>query len=167
MIVCALNRNLTAQVLGKARLLLDPADWAQIEEWIASVSPEANAAIARWDSEGKGFTIETVAFDLAHLAARAVAAVRATPGRSNGPVETEAMVDIGDWTVQFTVHQAAKRGDLHLLVEAAEPACRDEMRDYIIEAIRAGAPVYVPSPDGFLNLTEYTRQTLFPSPDDI
>jgi hypothetical protein len=167
MLAYAINRKLTAQVLGNARLVMKPADWAQIEMWIATVSAEGNAAMARWDARGEGYTVDTVAFDLAHLAAREVAMLRAMPGSAKGPVEGCFEATIGDWQVPFEVRQAAKRGDLHLAMGAARPHnCEEHLPDIAIEFIRAGKPVMVWGSDGFVNLTELMR-TSFPRPEDI
>jgi hypothetical protein len=167
MLAYAISRKLTAQVLGNARLVMRPADWAQIEKWIATVSAEGNAAMARWDPRGEGYTVDTVAFDLAHLAAREVAMLRAIPGSAKGPVEGCVEVTIGDWHVPFEVRQAAKRGDLHLAMGAARPHSPEEdLPDIAIEFIQAGKPVMVWGPDGFVNLTELTCTSL-PHPDDI
>jgi hypothetical protein len=166
MLAYAINRKLTAQVLGNARLVVKPADWAQIERWIATASPEANASMARWDPQGKGYTLDTVAFDLAHLAARAVAALRAIPGSAKAPVESCLEVTIGDWDVQFKVRQTAKRGDLRLVMEGAvahDP--EEDLPDIAVEFIRAGKPVMTWGLDGFVNLTD--RLTSFPHPSDI
>lgn len=165
MLAYAINRKLTAQVLGNARLVVKPADWAQIERWIATASPEANASMARSDPEGKGYTVETVTFDLAHLAARAVNELRATPGWAKSPVEGSFEVIIGDWQVQLRVRQAAKRGDLRIAIESAMPDNReDDLPDFVVKAIREGKPVMAFGPQGMVNLTELGRSS-FPRPD--
>lgn len=165
MLAYAINRKLTAQVLGNARLVMKPADWTQVEEWTATTSPEANASMARSDPEGKGYTVETVAFDLAHLAARAVNELRATPGWAKCPVEGRFEIFIGDWLAQFTVRQAAKRGDLHIAIESAKPDNReDDLPDFVVKAIREGKPVMAFGPQGMVNLTELGRSS-FPRPD--
>ncbi len=161
----ALDRHLTAQVLGKARLLLDPADWAQIEEWIADASPESHASIARWDPDGEGYTVATVAFDLAHLAARAVRAVRETPGRSAGPLVTGFRANVGDWTVRFMVRQQAKRGDLRLHIAGAEPWHANPGLSFATAMLLAGIPVYVKGREGYVTATDLHRH--FPWPEDI
>lgn len=168
MLAYAINPKLTAQVLGNARLVMRPADWANIELWIATTSPEADAAMARWDPQGKGYTLDTVAFDLAHLAARAVAALRAIPGSAKAPVEGCIEVTIGDWDVKFKVRQTTKRGDLHLVMEGAVAHDPDEdLPDIAIEFIRAGKPVMTWGPDGFVNLTTQLGRASFPRPGDI
>ena len=165
MLAYAINRKLTAQVLGNARLIVKPADWEQIEEWIATTSPEANASMARSDPEGKGFTVDTVAFDLAHLGARAVNKLRATPGWAKCPVEGAFELYIGDWLVRIRVRQAAKRGDLHIAIESAKPDDHsDELPNFVVKAIREGTPVMAFGPQGMVNLTDLGRSS-FPSPD--
>jgi hypothetical protein len=167
MLAYVISRKLTAQVLGNARLVVRPADWAQIEEWIATVSADGNAAMARWDPRGEGYTVDTVAFDLAHLAAREVAMLRAMPGSAKGPVEGRFEATIGDWIVPFEVCQASKRGDLQLAMGPAKPHNREEdLPDLAIEFILAGKPVMMWGSDGFVNLTELTRTSL-PHPEDI
>lgn len=165
MLAYAIDRKLTAQVLGNARLILNPADWSKIEAWIATTSPEANASMARSDPEGEGFTVETVAFDLAHLGARAVNKLRATPGWAKCPVEGCFDVYIGDWLVRFIVRQAAKRGDLHVAIESAKPdEHAEELPDFVVKAIREGRPVMAFGPQGMVNLTELGRSS-FPRSD--
>ena len=80
MLAYAINRKLTAQVLGNARLVVKTADWARSNSGSRRPLQRPTPSMARWDPEGKGYTVETVAFDLAHLAARAVDELRATPG---------------------------------------------------------------------------------------
>ena len=158
MLAHAINRNLTARVLGHVRLFIQPADWTEIQGWITSASPEANAAMARWDPQGKGYTEETVVFDLAHLAARAVAGLRARPGRAKGPVEGRFPVMIGDWQIPFMVAQADKRRDLYLTMGKATPnTWTDELPDFAPAMVRAGMPIYVLMPEGLVNLTESAR----------
>ena len=165
MLAYAINRKLTAQVLGNARLIVKPADWEQIEEWIATTSPEVNASMARSDPEGKGFTVDTVAFDLAHLGARAVNKLRATPGWATCPVEGGFELYIGDWLVRIRVRQAAKRGDLHIAIESAKPDDHsDELPNFVVKAIREGKPVTAFGPQGMVNLTDLGRSS-FPGPD--
>jgi hypothetical protein len=166
MLAYAINRNLTARVLGHVRLFIKPADWVQIAEWIKTASPEANAAMARWDPQGKGYTDETVVFDLAHLTARAVAELRAKPGRAKGPVEAHFPVMIGDWEVQFTVCQADKRADLHLTMGEAIPnTWVDELPDFAPAMIRAGMPVFIFMREGLVNLSEVAKQSYSQSGD--
>lgn len=167
MVAHAISRKLTARVLGHARLVLEPGDWAQIEYWIGTASAGANAAMSRWDPQGKGYTLETVAFDLAHLAARAIAPLRATPGSAKVPVETCFEVVVGDWEARFSVRQVAKRGDLYLVLKGAEPhSLEDDLPDFAVESILGGNPVFTWGPNGFVNLTEFLS-TSFPVPGDI
>lgn len=167
MLAYALSRNLTAQVLGHARLVVQPGDWGQIEDWIGTASAEANASMARWDPQGKGYTVETVAFDLAHLAARSIARRRAVPGSANVPVETSFEAVVGDWEARFSVRQVAKRGDLHLVLKGVAPhGLEGDLPDIAVEFIRAGKPVLTWGPEGFLNLTELGRAS-FPHAGDI
>lgn len=166
MLAYAISRKLTAQVLGNAQLVLRPDDWARIGRWIATSSAEANAAMARWDPQGKGYTVDTVVFDIAHLAARAVAKLRAVPGFAKAPVAGSFEVTIGDWDIRFNVFQAAKRGELQLAVEGATPhSLERDLPDMAVEFIRAGKPVMTWGRDGFENLTETYRS--LPRPGDI
>ncbi|MBI3749072.1 MAG: hypothetical protein HY262_09555 [Chloroflexi bacterium] len=167
MLAYALSRNLTAQVLGHARLVVQPGDWEQIEDWIRTASAEANASMARWDPQGKGYTVETVAFDLAHLAARSIARLRTLPGSAKSPVETCFEAVVGDWEARFSVRQVAKRGDLYLVLEGAAPhGLEGDLPDIAVEFIRAGKPVLTWGPAGLLNLTQLGRAS-FPHPGDI
>ena len=155
-----LPRSLTAYVTGNARLKMPSADWARIERMIATASPEANAAMARYDSHGQGFTVETVSHDLANLAANQITTIRSS---RRGPIESTFTIEIGDWDVRVTVFQADKRGDLLLVLgESTRHDRDDDLPDFAVAALRSGRPVFVLGADGgFVNLTDMVRSTDF------
>ena len=130
----ALHQDHVRQVLGNARFLLSRhRDIEMINEAIVTASAAASDAMATWDSAGKGFCAETVAFDLANLATRKIHEIRATPTK-NGPVNFSFAVDIGDHTFVMRGSQSHRGGDIVAKVvrrESREPS------DYALDALLA------------------------------
>jgi hypothetical protein len=97
-------------VLGNARFLLaSRRDAEMLHEAIATVSPEANHAMAIWDPRAKGYCPETVTYDLANLATEAIHQVRVNSTRNN-PVSFTFQIWVGDYAFRIRGTQAHRGG---------------------------------------------------------
>jgi hypothetical protein len=141
----ALHQDHVRQVLGNARFLLSRRrDVEMINEAIVTASAAANHAMSVWDSAGKGFCAETVAFDLANVATRRIHDIRTNSGK-NGPIEFTFPVDIGDYTFVMRASQSHRGGDIVAKVVRREPHESDDggFNEMLAKHVASGGRIVV------------------------
>jgi hypothetical protein len=146
----ALPQDHVRQVLGNARFLLESRrDAEMLAEAIATASPEANHAMAIWDSEGKGYCPETVAFDLANLATNAIHQIRVNSTRNN-PVSFAFEIFVGDYAFKIRGTQAHRGGDIVAKVvdRARSEPDDDQLNELMAQVVRNGGCVIAWDEDG-------------------
>ncbi len=153
----ALPQDHVRQVLGNARFLLaSRRDAEMLNQAIATASPEANQAMAVWDPQGKGYCPETVAYDLANLATRAIHQVRVNSTRNN-PVSFAFRISVGDYVFRIRGIQAHRGGDILAKVVdrvRSEPF-GGPMNEFMAKHVRRGGHVMAWDEDGRLVSTDH------------
>jgi hypothetical protein len=146
----ALPQDHVRQVLGNARFLLaSRRDAEMLDEAVATASPETNHAMAIWDSQGKGYCPETVAYDLANLATDAIHQIRVNSTRNN-PVSFAFRISVGDFVFRIRGTQAHRGGDIIAKVVdrvRSEPM-DDPLNEMMLQVVRNGGRVMAWDEDG-------------------